>query len=199
MKRWVQHTWGREEGLHGVVEKAGQDLDLVLGDVVAKGSDCIFQRSWAEGSWEGGGSSASDARCAQLEVEGGEDQVDDGGLDGEGHGQDANQDAEETEKQGREKLGKDDGCKDDKEEWDELAKLGADVVASFVSEFVAALVVVAVASLGVVAASGCVVAACAGSSVASAWSWQVSEAHSHQGEEEGSLEHLTELRRRRES
>merc|ERR1719490_657480 len=100
---------------------------------------------------------------------------------------------EETEQQRREKLGEDDGCKDDEEEWDELAKLGADVVASFVSEFVAALVVVAVASLGVVAASGCVVAACAGSSVASAWSWQVSEAHSHQGEKEGSLEHLTEL------
>merc|ERR1712018_840782 len=48
-------------------------------------------------------------------------------------------------------------------------------------------------SLRVIATSRCIIAACTGSSITSARSWQVSEARGHQGEEEDSLEHLTEL------
>ena len=194
MKLWVEHTWER---FHGVVDKVGQNVDLGIGDVIAEGSDCIFQRPWAEGSFSGEGRHCtSSVNWAQLQVEGGEDEVDDGGLDAEGHGHDANQDAEKAEEERGEKLGQDDCCEDNEEEWDEFAQLGANVVASFVCELVASLVIVTVASLLVIT-SWCIVAS-SWSSVASARSWKVSKAGGHQGEEEGSLEHLTDLREEKE-
>ena len=126
------------DGLEGSLSEGGRDVSLGLAP-----AQLALQRP--EGLREGP-TTSSRRTGAQLQVEGGEDGVDDGPLDAEGHGDDPHHDHEELQQQGGEQLGQDDGGKHHDKQGDEVSDR-AEVEPEVILGRVVGLVVVVV-SLG---------------------------------------------------
>ena len=122
--------------LEGSLGEGGHEVDMGVApaQLVLQGPEGLGEGPLA----------AAGGNVAQLKVEGGEDGVDDGPLDVEGHGDDAHQDHQELEEQRGEQLGEDDGSEHHNEQGDEVTNL-AEIKPEVVLGGAVALVVVVVA------------------------------------------------------
>ena len=130
------------DSLEGSLSEGGRDVSLGLAP-----AQLALQRP--EGLGEGPTTSCS-RTGAQLQVEGGEDGVDDGPLDAERHGDNPHHDHQELQQKGGEQLGQDDGGEHHDKQGDEVSD-AAEVEPEVVLGRVVGLVVVVVALGGGVA------------------------------------------------
>lgn len=130
------------DSLEGSLGEGGRHVGLSLAP-----AQLALQRP--EGLGEGPATSCC-RTGAQLQVEWGEDGVDDGPLDAEGHGDDPHHDHEKLKQQGGEQLGQDDGGKHHDKQGNEVSDT-AEVEPEVVLGRVVGLVVVVVALCGGVA------------------------------------------------
>ena len=103
------------DGFEGSLGEGGHHVGVAL-------APAKFSLQGPEGLGEGPTTSSS-GTVAQLQVEGGEDGVNDGPLDAEGHGDDPHHDHEQLKQQRGEELGEDDGGKHHDEQGDEVTDL----------------------------------------------------------------------------
>jgi len=126
------------DSLEGGLGEVGHEVDMGLApaQLILQGPEGLGEGPLAPGCRTG----------TQLKVEGGQDGVDDGPLDVEGHGDDAHHDHQELEEQRGEQLGEDNGGEHHDKQGDEVTNL-AEVESEVVLGRAVALVVVVV-SLG---------------------------------------------------
>lgn len=113
---------GACQGLNSLLCELRDDGDLVVADTLREERpDGLTVERPGEGGAVG---------VAELELEGSEESVDDGGLDGESHGEDSNHKSQELQKKGSKELSKDDGSEDSDEKRKELLQLSSNIQTS---------------------------------------------------------------------